>query len=150
MHEGTVTQEFEIPVSQIKIKEKNKEKETVRETTNAEADEVLSTLLELLETQKEFPVEVGFKIAQNIKSLEDVVGVYRTEAERIIKNYSKDGKTVKKEEDPEKFEECRDKLERLGKIKISVQINEISMDDLKGMKLSIKQIFALAFITKGV
>lgn len=113
---------------------------------NNEAERFAKVLEELSNSDKDLPVEVGFRILQNTQEIKSAAALYQTELSNIIRKYAKDGETVKREDDPEAFDECKKKIDELGKIEILVDINELTMAQVSGLSLPMKHMRALSFM----
>ena len=118
-----------------------------KKLTNAAADLTLVALTEIAKSGADVPVRAGFRILQNIRALEAVVGIYRSENDRIIRDASGGRERLDKAQDPEAFERCQKKLKELAGVEIEVEIAEIEAQDLEDVKLPMKSMFALQFIT---
>lgn len=114
---------------------------------NADIDALYRALSELANSDMNFPVELGFRIMQNIRELEKHANLFISERNKIIGQYAKDGQTVNQKDDPEKFAECSDKIKQLGELEVSVTIAEVDIEKIRNMELPMKYMFALETMT---
>lgn len=120
-----------------------------KKLTNAAADLALVTLTQIAKSKTDIPVRAGFRILQNIRSLEPVVNLYRSENDRLIREASGGSEKFERDQDPEAFDRCREQLKELAAIEIEVEIAEVDAEDIADVKLPIRSMLVLEIMTKA-
>ena len=108
--------------------------------TNRETKTILK---ELESITAELPVKVGFAIATNIRTLKAAVEVYDAEHDRLVRQYAADRKQVRPTDDVKGFAAALIELDSLDP---EIALKPINLDDLEGLKLTVKQIDALLYL----
>lgn len=119
-----------------------------KKLNNHEADAISKALIDIVNARTEIPVKVGFKLAWNADVLAKATEVYQKERDRIIRSMAPDGQTINKNDNPDLYHECTEKLTELSLAEIEVDIQEIEMSDIENLNFPVNQMFALMFITK--
>ena len=117
-----------------------------RELTNEEALKILEGLTKFRDSDIEIPIEVGYRIIQNIKSLKDALEPYEEARIQTIQKYSDDGESVEPKSKNYKF--CRRDINTLLRIAIDVDVNEIAWSAIKNIKAPMNCVNALMFMTE--
>ena len=114
--------------------------------SNIESANRLISLRELERLTNTVPAVVGYRILQNIHALEAVLAPYDRMRDNIIKKYSKDGKTVLRENDPAAFELCSQEIAEIAKIEVEVEVQTFAFKLIENRDFPLNALFALDFM----
>lgn len=113
---------------------------------NAEAVARLNVLRDLEKLNISLPTVVGYRIVQNLRALQDVLVAYNDMRNKIIQKYAKDGKTIRKDEDPAAYEACEAEIEELNQLDVSVDVQTFPFSSIADKELPLNTMFALEFM----
>lgn len=114
--------------------------------TNAKAAQQLRSLRELESLETVLPAVAGFRVLQAVRGLSTALAPYEEMISKLAGKYSKDGKTVRQEDDPAAYEACVAELKELERVEICVNIEKIPFSMIEDRDLPIKAMFALNFM----
>ncbi len=86
----------------------------------------------------ELPISLSFKIKMNIKEIKPVLQDFKEKRLEIFKKYgTQKGNSYELPKDmPEEFNKALKKLDELGNTEIELQLQAISLDDFKDVKIT--------------
>ena len=99
---------------------------------NSEALNNLNSLVTVSQATNVFPVSVGYKIIKNMKALKNALESYEEMRNKIVTKYDKSG--LVKEDNPE-YQNCLKDISELNMQEIDVELNTISIDDIKDLEI---------------
>lgn len=118
--------------------------------TNNQMINSISSLRAL--SQKQLPVEVSYKIAKNIRNIEQDLAIYEQERKKLIDKYvEKDSEGNPKLDDnnnyiiKDKLNWNKDVLELLS-FETDVEIEKIDIKELDGLKISPSELIAIDYM----
>lgn len=114
--------------------------------TNSQAVQLMAGLQELQKLNNPVPAVVGYRIVQNIHALATALAPYNEVRERAIQKYAPDGRTIRRDTNPEAFNACEKELHEIDKLEISVDVNTFPLSMIAESKFPISVIFALDFM----
>lgn len=118
--------------------------------SNIEAVNRLNSLRELERLSNTVPAVVGYRILQNIHALEAAVAPYDRMRDNIIKKYSKDGKSVSRENDPAVFEVCMQEISEIAQIEVEVDVQTFPFKLIENRDFPLKALFSLDFMIEKI
>lgn len=113
---------------------------------NIEAANRLTSLRELERLSNTVPAVVGYRILQNIHALEEALAPYNRMRDNIIKKYSKNGKTISREDDPAAFDVCTQEIAEIAQIEVEVAVQTFPFKLIENREFPLKTLFALDFM----
>lgn len=118
--------------------------------TNNQMINSISSLRAL--SQKQLPIEVSYKIAKNIRNIEQDLAIYEQERKKLIDKYvEKDSEGNPKLDDnnnyiiKDKLNWNKDVLELLS-FETDVEIEKIDIKELDGLKISPSELIAIDYM----
>lgn len=116
--------------------------------TNYAAEQHLMQMTDLRNETGNLPVMAGYRILQNIHSLETALKPYIDMRDETVRKHSGGKEELRSEEDPEAFRAAMAEIDSIGNLEVDVEINPLSIDLIRDRELPMKVLFALDFMLK--
>jgi|GEM_PF-2599827 hypothetical protein len=114
---------------------------------NIEIKERLARLQKMAELNPSLPVAVGYRAAQNEKTLRDALGPYDEAVKQIFAKYADGKDTIDRKTDPEAYDNVRKEIAALDALDADIEIRTVPFSAIEAQSnLPLSVFLALEFM----